>query len=53
MEDMQTKISHLGRLLAAACILALVVGPIAGCGKRGDPEPPDENSEFPRTYPAR
>lgn len=41
------------RLLAVLCALVLVAGPIAACGKKGDPEPPDETSQFPRTYPMR
>lgn len=38
------------RLLAAALVAgALAVS--AGCGKKGDPEPPP-GSQYPRTYPA-
>ncbi len=41
------------RRVAIALLAALVVLPLAGCGKKGDPEPPDGDSQFPRTYPTQ
>ena len=39
----------IGRLL----ILLVVVLALAGCGKKGAPQPPpDEPNTFPRTYPS-
>jgi len=39
------------RLMAAAVALALAAG-LAGCGKKGDLDPPPgKQSTFPRTYP--
>jgi len=38
-------------LFAGVCIAIMIAGPLAACGKKGDPEPPDETSQFPRTYP--
>lgn len=35
-------------------IVAVFAVGLAGCGKKGSPEPPPgEKSEYPRTYPAR
>jgi predicted small lipoprotein YifL len=45
--------------MARALVVALVLGsllaaPLAGCGKKGDPEPPDPNTAtWPRQYPTR
>ncbi len=41
------------RRVAIVVLLALVVLPLAGCGKKGDPEPPDGETSFPRTYPSQ
>ncbi|MCZ6765202.1 MAG: hypothetical protein O7C63_09735 [Alphaproteobacteria bacterium] len=51
--DLQHTSLKIGRVLAALCVLALVAAPLAACGKKGDPEPPDKTSQFPRTYPKR
>ena len=38
------------RLWAASAVLALT---LAGCGKKGAPQPPpDEPNTYPRTYPS-
>ncbi len=39
-------------VLLIALTLALALG-VAACGKKGAPEPPDKDSPFPRTYPAK
>lgn len=41
------------RGLALALALALALGAVSACGKKGSPEPPDEDrkNEYPRTYP--
>jgi hypothetical protein len=40
------------RLVFAAMLLALAL-PLAGCGKKGQPEsPPGQPNTFPRTYPS-
>lgn len=33
-------------------LVAMLAVPVAGCGKKGPPEPP-EDSEYPRSYPSR
>jgi len=39
--------------IARALVLLLVVLALAGCGKKGAPQPPpDEPNTFPRTYPS-
>jgi predicted small lipoprotein YifL len=39
--------------MARMLILCLVVLALAGCGKRGTPQPPaDEPNTYPRTYPS-
>lgn len=40
------------RHLLLALLLAAVILPVAGCGRKGQPEPPP-GSDFPRTYPSR
>jgi len=40
------------RRLIALLLLAALSSPLAGCGKKGDPEPPPgTKSDFPRQYP--
>jgi predicted small lipoprotein YifL len=37
---------------ALALLLALAIAaPLGACGKKGKLEPPDEKSDYPRTYP--
>jgi predicted small lipoprotein YifL len=39
--------------VATALVLLLLVLALAGCGKRGSPQPPaDEPNTYPRTYPS-
>ena len=39
--------------IARVLVLVLVVLVLAGCGKKGAPQPPpDEPNTFPRTYPS-
>lgn len=42
--------------LPRLCVLVLLTTalalPIAACGKKGSPQSPDENSTYPRQYPA-
>jgi len=40
------------RLLLLALLLAAVILSVAGCGRKGQPEPPP-GSDFPRTYPSQ
>lgn len=41
-----------GRALSAAALIVLALA-LAGCGKRGDPQPPPgEPSTYPRIYPS-
>ena len=40
------------RQLLLALLVAVVVLPAAGCGRKAQPEPPP-GSDFPRTYPSR
>ena len=45
----RTAIAAIGRVL----VLLVVVLALAGCGKKGAPQPPpDEPNTFPRTYPS-
>lgn len=44
---------NLTRDLRAGLILLLIALALAGCGKKGNPQPPpDEPNTFPRTYPS-
>jgi predicted small lipoprotein YifL len=39
-------------MVRAAALLALVAVPLAACGKKGPPDPPDQAlNTYPRTYP--
>ncbi len=39
--------------IARALVLLLIVLPLAGCGKKGAPQPPpDEPNTYPRVYPS-
>jgi hypothetical protein len=40
------------RQLVLALLVAVVVLPAAGCGRKAQPEPPP-GADFPRTYPSR
>jgi predicted small lipoprotein YifL len=40
-------------VIGRALILLLIVLALAGCGKKGAPQPPpDEPNTYPRTYPS-
>jgi predicted small lipoprotein YifL len=44
---------NLTRDLRAGLILLLIALALAGCGKKGNPQPPpDEPNTYPRTYPS-
>jgi predicted small lipoprotein YifL len=39
--------------IARVLVLLVVVVALAGCGKRGNPQPPpDQPNTYPRTYPS-
>jgi predicted small lipoprotein YifL len=39
--------------IARVLVLLVVVVALAGCGKRGNPQPPpDQPNSYPRTYPS-
>jgi predicted small lipoprotein YifL len=40
------------RLLIALAAIVLAIS-LSACGKRGDPEPPNKESTYPRTYPSQ
>ncbi len=40
------------RTLLSAFIAVLITLSVAGCGRKGQPEPPP-GADYPRTYPAR
>ena len=45
--------ANLIRALRPGLILLLVALAVAGCGKKGNPQPPaDEPNTYPRTYPS-
>lgn len=45
--------TRLSRLLALALLAAALAQPLAACGKRGTPQPPEgEPNLYPRQYPA-
>jgi len=39
------------RLLAAFLLAGFLAVSLSACGKKGDPHPPDGDSQYPRTYP--
>lgn len=42
------------RTLALLLLVAALATPLAACGKKGPPIPPDgQDSDYPRTYPTR
>lgn len=43
--------SGLARGAAALALVALALGPLAACGKKGDPEPPGGKKVEPYVYP--
>ncbi len=44
---------NLTRNVRAGLILLLIGLAVAGCGKKGNPQPPpDEPNTYPRTYPS-
>ncbi len=42
----------LGRLIALVLLAIALAAPLGACGKKGGLEPPDKESEYPRTYPS-
>lgn len=50
--NMRTTTPRAPRLLLLALLLVALTLPVAGCGRKGQPEPPP-GSDFPRTYPSR
>ena len=42
---------RLASILGLSLVLAGCVAALAACGKKGDPKPPDRNSDFPKQYP--
>ncbi len=40
------------RLLTVFLLAGFLAASLSACGKKGDPKPPSENSQYPRTYPA-
>ncbi len=43
----------MSRKIACILVLFLVAGALAGCGRKGDPQPPPGvPNTFPRTYPS-
>ena len=39
------------RLLAIILLALAMSAPLSACGKKGDPEPPDKGTSFPKQYP--
>ena len=39
------------RIVALLFAAILLAAPLSGCGKKGDPKPPDKNSSYPQQYP--
>jgi predicted small lipoprotein YifL len=40
------------RLLSIILLTGFLAVSLSACGKKGDPKPPSENSQHPRTYPS-
>jgi len=40
------------RLLTAFLLAGFMAVSLSACGKKGDPKPPIENNQYPRTYPS-
>jgi predicted small lipoprotein YifL len=49
---MRTVLKGAGGRLLILLLLAAVALPVAGCGRKGAPEPPP-GADYPRTYPSR
>ena len=41
------------RALALLLLVSALAAPLAACGKKGPPIPPDEGTVYPRSYPSR
>ncbi len=39
------------RILALVFVAILAAAPLTGCGKKGDPKPPEKSSTYPQQYP--
>lgn len=44
--------AHLRRLSLSLMVALLAASVLAGCGKKNKLEPPEEGTEYPRTYPS-
>jgi hypothetical protein len=52
IRDMSPIRIHVVRRLLLLLLVAGLVLPAAGCGRKGQPEPPP-GADYPRTYPSR
>jgi len=51
---MRGKLARLPGLMATGLIIAVVSLSLAGCGKRGNPKPPENKPvTYPKTYPTK
>lgn len=39
------------RIVTVLLLALALAAPLGACGKKGDPKPPDRNSDFPKQYP--
>jgi hypothetical protein len=52
--DDYKKFGYAKRALKAACLIAVLLLPLAACGKKGPLEPPPDapKTQYPRVYPS-